>query len=507
MFTFERVNDAIAGNVNLLKYRSVSGSTKVLLPEQPSLSQLIRDPRWIPSQPTRGQQVDHYNAHHKLKYNTVTGERFKVEGAFQREYVLHRVIRHSITERLTAGALNYSGSLLATSSYDMTAKVWSTDSGKKLMTLEGHEGHISECRFNRPHCDKIITASYDRTVKVWRASDGELIHTLRGHDLEIVSMAISKDGRLAATGGMDDLAIVWDIDRGDEICTMVGHSGEVVTLDFSPDGTMVVTGSMDETVRLWDAKDGTCIRSMVGHTQEIGHVSFNCFGNMILSGSIDSTCRLWDVSTGVCKVLRGHSREIVDCAFSPTGWKCASVSEDQTVRIWDVLTGGCIAMITGHTAGVCHVSFNNDGTEILTGSLDMTARLWNVDTGECLQVLRGHRSVVLVGYSGDCDRIMTISKDNSCRIWKREPAANSLLHFAALAICQHPTVYQELQSQGLPEHLKVVLQRIHRRLFQTEREAVSTPLPAMGTPCSADGDDRTPTPGPNHRASPMTLNV
>lgn len=491
LYALQRVNDAVCCNVNLLKYRSVSGNTCALVHERQPLSTLIDDPGWVPTQPTRGPQVDEYNAVNKLKYNTVTAERFQVAGMFQREFYLQRVIRHGITERLTSGALNSRGTMLATSSYDMTCKVWDADSGKRLLTLSGHEGHLSDCAFNRPVCDKIITASFDRTLKVWRVSDGQLLYTLRGHDLEVVAVAVSHDGRRVASGGMDDLAILWDIESGEELCTLTGHTGEVVSVDFSPKGDMVVTGSMDESVRVWNAKDGTPVQVLTGHTAEIGQVRFNTFGNMVLSGSIDCTCRLWDVSTGMSKVLRGHTGEVVDCCFSPTGWQCASVSDDNTVRVWDVLTGGCTSMMTGHTDGVCHVHFNKTGSEVLTGSIDMTARIWSVDTGECKQVLRGHRSVVLVSYNADCDRIMTISKDNSVRIWRQEPETNSLLHNAAVAICQHPTLYKSiLEEEGMPEHLQKLLTRVHRRVFHAEREAVSTPLPVAETPYDDEDGSR-----------------
>ena len=76
-------------------------------------------------------------------------------------------------------------------SYDRTCKVWDTDSGEELYTLEGHRNVVYAIAFNNPygsvlpewsitvcsslicgylifyaHSDKIVTGSFDKTCKV-----------------------------------------------------------------------------------------------------------------------------------------------------------------------------------------------------------------------------------------------------------------------------------------------------------------------------------------------------
>lgn len=68
-----------------------------------------------------------------------------------------------------------------TGSYDRTCKVWDTNLGEELFTLEGHKNVVYTVAFNNPfgfllifivfslfYRDKIVTGSFDKTAKVTR---------------------------------------------------------------------------------------------------------------------------------------------------------------------------------------------------------------------------------------------------------------------------------------------------------------------------------------------------
>ena len=100
------------------------------------------------------------------------------------------------------------------------------------------------------HRDKILTGSFDRTAKLWETSTGKLLHTLKGHNMEIVCVAFDPQGELAATGSMDTTAKVWDIEKGAEIYTLKGHGAEIVSLHYNVDGDKILTASFDHTAKV-----------------------------------------------------------------------------------------------------------------------------------------------------------------------------------------------------------------------------------------------------------------
>jgi len=59
-----------------------------------------------------------------------------------------------------------------TASSDKTCRIWDTDTGTCVQTLEGHEDEIFSAMFNYSG-DTIITGSKDNTCKIWR-DDGAI---------------------------------------------------------------------------------------------------------------------------------------------------------------------------------------------------------------------------------------------------------------------------------------------------------------------------------------------
>ena len=110
-------------------------------------------------------------------------------------------------------------------------KVWNTNTGEELLTLEGHKNVVYAIAFNNPFGDKIVTGSFDKTAKLWDAETGECLHTLRGHQTEIVALSFNPQSTMVATGSMDNTAKLWAVDTGEELATLLGHQAEIVSPD------------------------------------------------------------------------------------------------------------------------------------------------------------------------------------------------------------------------------------------------------------------------------------
>jgi WD40 repeat protein len=72
----------------------------------------------------------------------------------------------------------------------------------------------------------------------------------------VISVALSPDGKLLASGSEDRTAILWDLEARKERATLQGHTGPVEVL-FSGDGQTLFTYSRAGTgVKAWDVATG-----------------------------------------------------------------------------------------------------------------------------------------------------------------------------------------------------------------------------------------------------------
>jgi WD40 repeat protein len=206
--------------------------------------------------------------------------------------MLRTISAASHTKPILSVAFHPSGSQLATSSADGTAKVWDIATGQELFSLEGHldpnksvnfVDELNTVEFS-PDGSRLVTASYDRTAKIWDAATGEELLTLRGHTSWVWNATFSPDGRRVATGSRDATAKIWDAVTGEELLTLTGHTGIVTGLAFSPDGHRLATSSFDGTTRLWDLVTGTEL--LKWENSGPGMVHFSSDGSLLSTGNV-----------------------------------------------------------------------------------------------------------------------------------------------------------------------------------------------------------------------------
>ena len=98
----------------------------------------------------------------------------------------------------------------------------------------------------------LASGSRDKTIKIWNLATGELIRTLSGHSENVLSVAMSSDGRtLASGGGYDKTIKIWNLATGQLIRTLSGHFENVWSVAISPDGRTLASGSEDKTIKIW----------------------------------------------------------------------------------------------------------------------------------------------------------------------------------------------------------------------------------------------------------------
>jgi WD40 repeat protein len=162
------------------------------------------------------------------------------------------------------------------------------------------------------------------------------------HDNWVLALAITRDGKLMASGSNNRTIKLWDVDKRQEIRTLTGHGGAVTCLALSPDGKTLASGSGS---------------------------SFEKEGKWYYSGEI----RIWDVTSGVNKITLNQKHHVNALAFSPDGetlaWGGGYMESENGnwlhpcgVKLWDLASGKEIpAFQRENLTEVWSLAFNPDG--------------------------------------------------------------------------------------------------------------------------------------------------
>jgi WD40 repeat protein len=137
---------------------------------------------------------------------------------------------------------------------------------EELDVLNGHTDMIRDLEFS-PDGTLLASGSMDMSARLWNvtreddAFGAEVANLSSGTDDAILSVAFSPSGDLLATAGGDsnaenaDNAIrLWDISTPTDVsiaATLTGYDTPVGSLDFSPDGTLLMSAGENGTIRLW----------------------------------------------------------------------------------------------------------------------------------------------------------------------------------------------------------------------------------------------------------------
>ena len=267
-----------------------------------------------------------------------------------------------------------------------------------------------------PDGNLLATGDTNGEIRLWRVADGRQILSCKGHTGLICSVAFSPDSHTLASGSKDQTVRLWDTTTGLALRILEGHTNWVFSVAFSPDGVTLASSSADQ-IRLWDATTGLALRILEGHKNWVFSIAFSPDGMTLASSSADQI-QLWDLTTGLAlKTFQGHTNWVFSIAFSPDGMTLASSSADQ-IRLWDVTTGLALKTLQGHRSWVYSVAFSPDGMTLASSSADQTVRLWDLTIGQCRQTLQGRTNGVLaVAFSPDGNTLASTSTNQKVSIW------------------------------------------------------------------------------------------
>jgi DNA-binding SARP family transcriptional activator len=194
------------------------------------------------------------------------------------------------------------------------------------------------------------------------------------------AVALSRDGRLLATGGTFGTIRLWDIEMG-QMLWSTATGPKVLDLMFSPNGTRLFFFSTSPPFNAIDVGTGRTLTSprdglwrAIGAAGPQGPEGFAISSDVDLAAAIedrdvrlvrredsqDLDPRSWGADT----LLEGHTQRIEAVAFSEDGGRLATGSLDGTVRVWNTSSEDLVFTSPVEPSAVKGVAFNRDGSRV-----------------------------------------------------------------------------------------------------------------------------------------------
>ncbi|KAK1372227.1 Myosin heavy chain kinase [Heracleum sosnowskyi] len=200
----------------------------------------------------------------------------------------------------------------------------------------------------------LYSSSWDKTFKVWRVSNSKCLESINAHDDAVNAIAAAGFDGLVFTGSADGTVKVWRREmqgKGTKHFfshTLLKQECAVTALVVDPTSSFVYCGSSDGVVNFWEREKLLQVGGLLrGH--KLAVLCLAAAGNLVISGSADMNICVWrrDDSDHKClSLLRGHTGPVKCLAVendkettTSSGekrWVVYSGSLDKSVKIWRV---------------------------------------------------------------------------------------------------------------------------------------------------------------------------
>lgn len=252
---------------------------------------------------------------------------------------------------LTAVAFSADGRFLVGGGAEGVVRIWDVATAAEVRGLRGHGGWVTSVAY-APDGRGVLSASVDKTVRQFELPRAETAAT--GHTLMARCVAVSRDGKLAATGSKDGTVKIWDLATGREtrtlaVCPPLSVDDTGVTSVVFVGNDKIVCGSGDQTLKWFDLTTGKQYQAV--ETNQVFYIAADPEGKKVglaWSGTREKSDKVsgFDVfSAGDTKPVRTipilpvkdkDADEMTAAALTPDAAWGVVGTKSGIIQIWDL---------------------------------------------------------------------------------------------------------------------------------------------------------------------------
>jgi WD40 repeat protein len=279
-------------------------------------------------------------------------------------------------------AFSPNGTLLASSAYDRTLRLWDVKKGKQLAVFDELSLGVASFAFTPDGKHLVAVGPLARThevrVVVYDVPARKALRRFAPRKGSGAPVAVTPDGTTVVLGGRPATSLV-ELATGKEISTLPG--GFLLAMALSPDGKRLAASNIDGSLPLWGLPGRRALRplslkpapSCLAFSPDSKQLAAGTYGNVTVWSLGDKP----EVKHRIPLALSTLNADAL--AWSPDGKLLAVGGQRPRILLWDLAAGKPRDDWTVDARQIYALAFSPDGRTLASGgSRDKTISLWDV---------------------------------------------------------------------------------------------------------------------------------
>jgi WD40 repeat protein len=140
----------------------------------------------------------------------------------------------------------------------------------------------------------VASAGADNLIRLWKTDDGTEIRTLEGHSEGVLAVGFGENGRPLVSGGWDRTLRLWNPDSGESLGVLPGQPGWIMDLAIVPNEARAVAVDLGGHLLFWDLKNGAEVDRRKLDARVL-RLAVSADGRLCVMANEDGTCLLLDL--------------------------------------------------------------------------------------------------------------------------------------------------------------------------------------------------------------------
>lgn len=265
----------------------------------------------------------------------------------------------------------------------------------------------------------LATLGRDQLIRFWTLGDDySLAASWSVAARKAKGVSLSADGRRIAVGDEDGGVRIWRLNSTDSPVNFRGHSQQVWAIAFSPNGKLLATGDRHGKIRLWNSHNGRVLHELDTGMGAAWSVVFSTDNNTLLVASESGISR-WQVSDGVLiDTIPEAGNALTRMAISPDRLLAATSLSSGLIRVWELASGKLLQTIVADDDVIWSVAFSPDGRTLAAASGSESVLLFSVMDGALIARLTGHSGgATNIGFLADGATLVATDRQGGVHWW------------------------------------------------------------------------------------------